>query len=191
MVDVNSSQGRFEMTVLRLCTHHWSGVLFAAALGCLFAAVTRGQECVLETVTCGKFVTVSTETEICGVIELAEIGKLKDKVYAKVTFFVGVRLGGEVLFLGGGSAKSGMIVQCKLPLTEEKTPDYEILKKNLPLLLAADPKIKEKYPNITAVKFDESEEKKIKFEKVELNEKDKQRIREAEPLFSPYLPGKI
>ena len=118
---------------------------------------STGYQCTVSTVVCGSVVTTATETEICGVVELVDIGKLSDKTYTEVTFFAGYRIGTEVLIIGGGSAKGGMKISCKIPWDgKKKTPDYEQLKKELPQLLKDNAVIKEKFPKVSKIELDKN-----------------------------------
>ena len=148
--------------------------LLAIGMGVSIHHLARGEDtsgfsCKITAVTCGKWVTTSTEFEGCGVLDIAQIGKVRQRHYARFTFFVGYRLGQEMLFLGGGSAKAGMLVTCKVPFTDGQ-PDYGTLKKELPKLLTTHPSIKKKFPKLRSVEI----ERGMKFEQIP--KKDQKKI---------------
>ncbi len=69
-----------------------------------------GYQCSKSVVACGLKVTPSTESDVCGVVDLLGLSRLPDKAYNRVKFFFGTRLDNEVLFLGGGSAKMETVI---------------------------------------------------------------------------------
>lgn len=130
-------------------------VLVLAALAAVVppqsARADDSQQCTVSLVSCGQYITTSTESGVCLVMDLAETGSQKGKVYYRATFFFGARLGGEVLFIGGASAKAGVMITCKLPAGGDKKPDFEQLRRELPRILQASPEVKSRFPGMKSV----------------------------------------
>lgn len=118
---------------------------------------SSGYECTVSAVTCGEMVGPTWEAGLCGVVDLKKFGDLPDNAYTQVTVFVGYRVSGEVIFLGGAGAKSGMAISCKLPWDDKaKQPRYDALKKELPALILADPSLKAKFPGLKKAELEKA-----------------------------------
>lgn len=132
-------------------------LLMAFALICFTtSAMADDVRCTVTLVACGEVAAKLTplttiKAGLCLEADLADVGKAPaDPLKLSSTLFIGIELKADKLILAGGSAKSGMVLQCKWSVKDPK-PEEKIasLKKALPTLLqGADPKLKVAFPSV-------------------------------------------
>ena len=122
--------------------------LIIIVLTILFSQSTLATQCTISTVSCIGFSSAINEADACLILN-SKIGNTNvSPREIKLSFFVGVRVAGEVLFVGGAKAKHGLLITCTIPTTKTGTPDYSILQKELEKLLIDKPELKKEYPEL-------------------------------------------
>ncbi|MES2791572.1 MAG: hypothetical protein V4719_18280 [Planctomycetota bacterium] len=116
-------------------------------------------ECTIKALSCGEAATPSLKIGTCFVLAEKKIGTPVSAPYFEVYAFMGTRMKDEILSLGGG-IEAGVLIVCSLPGDpNSKKPDYDVLRKELPRLIAGHPEIKKTFPSLKKVEVFE----KMKF----------------------------
>lgn len=125
-------------------------VLSLPSFGLASDEAAQGQtSCTISAVSCVGLSTTTTESDVCLVTNVAKIGETDDQQrQIKLTFFVGARLAGEALLIGGARGKHGLLVSCTVPTEKGGKPDYAVLQKELERLLSDRAELKTQYPEL-------------------------------------------
>ena len=111
--------------------------------------------CELKAVTCGSFNATFAGVEGCTFVKLGSTGNVDPPIGVEITAFVGVRVQGNVLFIGGASFEKSLRLKCVFG-PKDKHPSKEQMKRALKEILEKNPEIKRKYPYIKRIELDKN-----------------------------------